>query len=43
MKTHFRTHTCGEITLSDVEKKKKICGFVDTIRDFGGLVFFGSV
>ncbi len=39
MKTHFRTHTCGEITLSDVGKEVKICGFVDTIRDFGGLVF----
>ena len=35
----FRTHTCGELTLSDVGKEVKICGFVETIRDLGGLVF----
>ena len=37
--TSFRTHTCGELTLNDVDKKVKICGFVETIRDLGGLVF----
>lgn len=35
----FRTHTCGELRLNDVEKEVKICGFVETIRDLGGLVF----
>lgn len=35
----FRTHTCGELRLTDVEKEVKICGFVETIRDLGGLVF----
>jgi aspartyl-tRNA synthetase len=35
----FRTHTCNEISLEDVGKKVKIAGFVQTIRDFGGLVF----
>ena len=35
----FRTHTCNEISLEDVGKKIKIAGFVETIRDFGGLVF----
>ena len=35
----FRTHTCGELRLADVEKEVKICGFVETIRDLGGLVF----
>ena len=35
----FRTHTCGELRLLDVGKQVKICGFVETIRDFGGLVF----
>ena len=35
----FRTHTCGELRLKDVEKQVKICGFVETIRDLGGLVF----
>lgn len=37
--TSFRTHTCGELTLNDVDKEVKICGFVETIRDLGGLVF----
>ena len=35
----LRTHTCGELRLEDVEKEVKICGFVETIRDLGGLVF----
>ena len=35
----FRTHTCGELRLNDVGKEVKICGFVETIRDLGGLVF----
>ena len=35
----YRTHTCNEISLEDVGKKVKIAGFVQTIRDFGGLVF----
>ena len=35
----YRTHTCHEINLEDVGKKVRIAGFVETIRDFGGLVF----
>ena len=35
----YRTHSCNEITLDDVGKKVRIAGFVETIRDFGGLVF----
>ncbi len=35
----YRTHNCNEISLNDVGKKVKISGFVQTIRDFGGLVF----
>ena len=35
----YRTHTCGDITLEDVGKRVKIAGFVQTIRDLGGLVF----
>lgn len=35
----YRTHTCNEISLEDVGKKVKIAGFVQTIRDLGGLVF----
>ena len=35
----YRTHTCNDITLEDVGKEVKISGFVQTIRDLGGLVF----
>ena len=35
----YKTHRCDEITLEDVGKKVRIAGFVDTIRDLGGLVF----
>ncbi len=35
----YKTHTCNEICLEDVGKKVRIAGFVQTIRDFGGLVF----
>ncbi len=35
----YRTCTCNEISLEDVGKKVRIAGFVQTIRDFGGLVF----
>ena len=35
----YRTHNCGELRLSDVGKKVTISGFVETIRDLGGLVF----
>lgn len=35
----YKTHTCNEISLEDVGKKVRISGFVQTIRDFGGLVF----
>lgn len=35
----FRTKMCDEIRLEDVGKKVRIAGFVETIRDLGGLVF----
>jgi aspartyl-tRNA synthetase len=35
----FRSHTCNDIRLEDVGKKVKIAGFVQTIRDLGGVVF----
>ncbi len=35
----YRTHNCNEISLEDVGKKVRIAGFVDTIRDLGGVVF----
>ena len=35
----YRTHHCDEITLEEVGKKVRIAGFVETIRDLGGVVF----
>ena len=35
----YKTHSCDEIRLSDVGKKVTISGFVETIRDLGGVVF----
>ena len=36
---NYKTHTCNEIGLEDVDKKVRIAGWVETIRDLGGLVF----
>ncbi len=35
----YKTHTCNEISIEDVGKKVRIAGWVETIRDLGGLVF----
>ena len=35
----YRTHYCDQITTNDVGQKVRIAGFVETIRDLGGLVF----
>ena len=35
----YRTYTCNQISLEDVGKKVRIAGFVQTIRDLGGVVF----
>ena len=34
-----RTHTCGEITKKELQKEVSLCGWVQTRRDHGGLVF----
>lgn len=35
----LRTHTCGELTIDNVGHTATLCGWVDTIRDFGGVTF----
>ena len=39
MSNMYRTHTCGELTKQDVGKKVNIAGWVQVIRDLGGLLF----
>ncbi len=35
----LRTHTCGELTAKDINKEVTLCGWADTIRNLGSLVF----
>ncbi len=35
----YRTHNCGELRTSDVDKEVKLAGWIQTIRDMGGIVF----
>jgi aspartyl-tRNA synthetase len=35
----LRTHTCGELRLSDVGKSVTLCGWVSKVRDKGGMVW----
>jgi len=35
----LRTHTCGELTLNDLGKEVKLCGWVQKSRDLGGMTF----
>ena len=39
MENMYRNHTCGELTKKDVGKTVKIAGWVQVIRDLGGLLF----
>jgi aspartyl-tRNA synthetase len=35
----YRSHTCGELNISDKNKKVTLCGWVQKSRDLGGLTF----
>ena len=35
----YRTHNNGELRISDVDKKIKLCGWVQKSRDLGGMTF----
>ena len=38
--TQNRTHTCGELRLSDVGKQVTLCGFMENVREVGGSLAF---
>ena len=35
----YRDHYCGEISELDIDKKIKVSGWIENIRDHGGVVF----
>lgn len=35
----YRTHTCGELRLADVNKEVTLAGWVQTVRKFGSITF----
>jgi aspartyl-tRNA synthetase len=39
LKTDLRTHTCGQLSDSDIGQEVAICGWVHGHRDLGGLIF----
>ena len=39
MENKYRTKYCGELTEADIDKEVKVAGFVENIRDHGGVIF----
>src|SRR5206468_12874135 len=39
LKKMIRTHTCGEVRLTDAGKKVVLCGWLQRSRDLGGMTF----
>ena len=35
----YRSHTCGELRISDVSKETTLAGWVQTVRKFGAITF----
>lgn len=39
LETSYRTNNCGELTKKEVKKEVKLCGWVNSRRDHGGIIF----
>ena len=39
LKTQLRTHTCGDLNAEYIGKEVTLCGWVQTIRNLGGMTF----
>lgn len=35
----YRSHTCGELTLKNLDQKVTLCGWIQRIRNLGGMTF----
>ena len=35
----LRTHTCGELTIANVQQEVTLCGWIQKIRHLGGMIF----
>ena len=35
----LRTHTCNELNTQNIGAKVTLCGWVETVRDHGGVLF----
>ena len=39
MNNKYRTHNCGELRVTDINKEVRLAGFVQTIRNLGKMIF----